>query len=128
MEHNAEKINVIRRRTNATYEMAKNALYKAAGNVVEAIADLDRTAQKTTISCITTQELCRIVADVIRRGNASRIIVRNQDRLVADIPVTLGVLGIIIFPWAAFLSAVALLASTWTLEIHRPLARDNGKA
>ena len=71
-------------------------------------------------------DLVRTVSDIIRRGNASRIIVRSGDYVVADIPVTIGVVATVFAPWLAVLGSVALMLSTWTVEIERPLD-ENGQ-
>jgi hypothetical protein len=120
------KIDEIRKRTNATYEAARLALERASGDVVEALVELEKTSAQREIIKVKGPDLVRTVSDLIRRGNASRIIVRSGDHVVADIPVTIGVVATVFAPWLALLSSVALLLSTWTVEIERPLD-ENGQ-
>jgi hypothetical protein len=66
------------------------------------------------------EDLLRTLASLVRRGNASRIIVKSGDYVVVDIPVTLGVAGALLAPWVTLLGTLALLVSTWTVEVERP--------
>ncbi len=119
------KIDEIRKRSNVTYETAKLALERASGDVVEALVELERASANREIIKVKGPDLVRAVSSIIRRGNASRIIVRSGDYVVADIPVTIGVAAAVLAPWLALLSSVALLMSTWTVEIERPFD-ENG--
>jgi len=119
------KIDEVRKRTNVTYETAKLALERASGDVVEALVELERASANREIIKVKGPDLVRAVSSIIRRGNASRIIVRSGDYVVADIPVTIGVAAAVLAPWLALLSSVALLMSTWTVEIERPFD-ENG--
>lgn len=123
MDDTLYKIDEIRKRTRVTYEKAKEALDEASGDVVEALVKLEQTSAKREIIQVRGPDLIRSISDMIRRGNASRIIVKKGDYVVADIPVTIGVVGTVLAPWMALLSAMALLVSTWTLEIERPAAQ-----
>ena len=119
------KIDEIRKRTNATYEAAKLALEKASGDVVQALVELEKSSARRGSSKSKGPTWC---AQCQRSyaGNASRIIVRSGDYVVADIPVTIGVVAAVLAPWLAVLSSVALLLSTWTVEIERPID-ENGQ-
>ena len=103
-----------------TYEEAKEALDEASGDVVEALVKLEQSSVKREIIQVRGPDLIRSISDIIRRGNASRIIVKKGDYVVADIPVTIGVVATVLAPWLAILSTMALLVSTWTVEIERP--------
>lgn len=120
------KIDELRKRTNATYEAAKLALERASGDLVEALVELEKSSPRREIIKVKGPDLVRTVSEIIRRGNASRIIVRSGDYVVADIPVTIGVVATVFAPWLALLGSVALLLSTWTVEIERPLD-ENGQ-
>ncbi len=119
------KIDEIRKRTNVTYERAKEALENASGDVVEAIVEIERSMADREIIKVKGPDLVRTVSSIIRRGNASRIIVRSDDYVVADIPVTIGVVATVLAPWLALLGTMALLVSTWTVEIERPVEDDD---
>jgi Na+-driven multidrug efflux pump len=69
------------------------------------------------------EDLLRTLATVIGRGNASRIVVRSGTTVVADMPVTVAVVSAVMAPWVTLLATIALLVSTWTLEVERPASR-----
>ncbi len=123
MDDTLYKIDEIRKRTRVTYEKAKEALDEASGDVVEALVKLEQTSAKREIIQVRGPDLIRSISEIIRRGNASRIIVKRGDYVVADIPVTIGVVATVLAPWMALLSTMALLVSTWTVEIERPAAQ-----
>ncbi len=120
MDEMLYKIDEIRKRTNVTYEAAKRALEESSGDVVEALVNLEKDLSKREVIKVKGPDLVRTVSDIIRRGNASRIVVKRGDYVVADIPVTIGVVVSVFAPSLALLSTVALMVSTWTVEIERP--------
>jgi hypothetical protein len=122
MDAKWEKIDAIRKKTHVTYRKAREALDRAAGDVRQAIRDLRQDAGRTDVLKVRGEDLLRTLATVIRRGNASRIIVRSGMTVVADMPVTAGVVSAILAPWFTLLATIALLVSTWTVEIERPMA------
>jgi len=124
MDETLKKIDAIRKRTKVTYEKAKQALENASGDVVAALVELEKQAKKREVLKVRGEDLLRMLANIIRRGNASRIIVRKGDRIVADIPVTVGVVATVLAPWLMLFGTTALLMSTWTLEIERPDEAD----
>jgi len=120
VDETLEKIDAIRKRTKVTYERAKQALENASGDVVAALVELEKQAKERQIFKVRGEDVLRTLASIIRRGNASRIIVRKGEQVVADIPVTVGMVATILAPWLVLFSTAALLMSTWTLEIERP--------
>lgn len=120
MDETLAKIDAIRKRTNVTYERAREALEKAGGDVVSALTEIEKSSRKKEVMRVRGEDLLRTVAAIIRRGNASRIVIKKGDSVVMDIPVTIGVVATILAPWLTLLGTTALLVSTWTLEIERP--------
>ncbi len=74
--------------------------------------------RKMALQC--PENLLRVLASLIRRGNASHIIIRNGDQVMVDVPVTVGFIGAALAPWFAFFGGMVFLASTLSLEIQRP--------
>lgn len=122
MDATFEKIDAIRKRTHATYRIAKEALEQAGGSVNAAVASILDGRSATEVLRVGGEDLLKVLATIVRRGNASRIIVKNGDFVVADIPVTVGVASAVMAPWLTLLATMALLVSSWTLEVERPAA------
>jgi hypothetical protein len=56
----------------------------------------------------------------IHEGNARRLMIRNRsDEVVVELPLTVGVVGAVVAPFAAVAGAVAALATKCTIEIER---------
>lgn len=64
------------------------------------------------------------VEELLHEGNVRRIVVKDsEDRTVMELPLTLGILGVVVAPMLAAVSAIAGAAAHWTLEIER---REDG--
>jgi hypothetical protein len=67
------------------------------------------------------------VDQLIREGNVRRIVVRNaQGRTVLDVPVTVGLVAVVVAPMIAAAASAVALAGGWRLEVERsePLVVD----
>ena len=66
------------------------------------------------------KELVDTVKRIIHEGNVRRIVIRNSDgRTVLDVPVSAGVLGVVVFPIVAAVAAIVVFTSKYTLLIER---------
>jgi hypothetical protein len=66
---------------------------------------------------VQAHDLANQVKNLIEEGNARRIVIRQGERTVADIPLTVGVVGTLFAPWAAAVGALAALISDCTIEV-----------
>jgi hypothetical protein len=69
---------------------------------------------------VSGEKLVERVKELVREGNARRIIVKSEagDTLM-EIPLTMGVLGAVMLPALVALGAIAALATHYTLVIER---------
>jgi hypothetical protein len=56
---------------------------------------------------------------LIHEGNLRRIIVKQEDRVVAEFPLTFGVIGVVVAPVLAAISTLVALLSDCSIEIER---------
>ena len=69
---------------------------------------------------VTGGDLWGKLRQLAHEGNVRRIIIRGSDeRVLIDIPVTAGVVGVVLAPVAVAIGAVAALAVRCTIEIER---------
>jgi len=69
---------------------------------------------------VTGGDLLGKLRQLVHEGNVRRIIIRGGDeRILVDIPVTAGVVGVVLAPFAVAVGAVAALAARCTVEIER---------
>ena len=69
---------------------------------------------------VSSDDLVKTVKKLIHEGNVRRIIIKNEKgKMLLEIPVTVGVIGIIIVPWLAALGAIAAMATKCTIIVER---------
>lgn len=60
------------------------------------------------------------IKDLIHQGNIRRIVIKNeQDQTLIEIPLTLGVVGVVLLPVWAAIGAIAGLAVKLTIVVER---------
>ena len=60
------------------------------------------------------------VKELVHEGNIRRIIIKNEeDQTLIEIPLTLGVMGVILAPVWAAIGAIAALAAKLTLVVEK---------
>ena len=65
-------------------------------------------------------ELLETIKKIIKEGNVSRIIIRDEKgKKYLEIPVSIGVIGVILAPFLAAIAALAIFATEFTIEIIR---------
>jgi hypothetical protein len=94
--------------------LAENARYcHACGVAVEK----STTTQEFSISA---DELTKKVKELLHEGNVRRIIVKDESgKTLLEIPVTVGVVGVLLAPWLAAVGVIAALATKCTLVVER---------
>ena len=125
MEITLEKIELVKDRTGVSYAEAKAALEKAGGSVVDAIIMIEEEIDivpKTKAGDQASQIVEKIKA-LVKKGNISKILVKKDDSTVVNLPVNVGILGIVFVPWVTLVSVIAALGTKCTIE----LVKDNGE-
>jgi Domain of unknown function (DUF4342) len=75
-------------------------------------------AARETIA-VEASELLGQVKHLIHEGNVRRIAIVHDGHTVLEIPVTLGVVGVLAAPWLAAVGAAAAMLSDCTIEVER---------
>ncbi|MDI6698172.1 MAG: DUF4342 domain-containing protein [Candidatus Saccharicenans sp.] len=71
---------------------------------------------------VTGSEILEKIKEIIREGNARRIIFKTEDgRTFMEIPLTVGIVGTLIAPVWAAIGAVAALASNLTIVVEKEM-------
>ena len=67
---------------------------------------------------VTGEEVISKVKEILKAGNARRIIIRNEEgKDIIEIPLTLGAVGVLIAPALAAVGAVAALLTKCTIVV-----------
>lgn len=124
MEITLEKIELVKDRTGVSYAEAKEALEKADGSVVDAIILIEEQIDITpkTKAGDQASHVVEKIKELIRKGNVSKIKIKKGDEIIINIPVNIGILGIVFVPWVTIFSVIAALGAKCSIE----LVKDNG--
>ena len=124
MEITLEKIELVKDRTGVSYAEAKEALEKAEGSVVDAIILIEEQIDITpkTKAGDQASHIVEKIKELIKKGNVSKIKIKKGDEIIMNIPVNVGILGIVFVPWVTIVSVIAALGAKCSIE----LVKDNG--
>ena len=64
-------------------------------------------------------ELLDKLKQVIHEGNARRVVIKQGDRVVAEFPLTAGVVGALLAPVLAAIGALVALLKDCSIEVER---------
>jgi hypothetical protein len=66
------------------------------------------------------EELLKKVKHIIKEGNVRRITIKNKDgKPIVEIPLTYGIVGAVLLPPLAAVSAIAALVTECTIAVER---------
>ncbi|UCC33487.1 MAG: DUF4342 domain-containing protein [Candidatus Bathyarchaeota archaeon] len=69
---------------------------------------------------VSADNLVKSVKELLHEGNVRRIIITDEaGKTLLEMPVTVGVVGVILAPWLAALGAIAALATRCTITVER---------
>jgi len=72
-------------------------------------------------------ELLEKLKQIIHEGNARKITVKQENQIVAEFPLTAGVVGVMLAPVLAAIGALVALLKDCSIEVER-VAPDSGPA
>src|SRR5687768_18591908 len=67
----------------------------------------------------TGEELVARAKQLVEEGNVRRLIVKHDGRTMVEIPLTIGVVGVLVAPQLAALGALAALLTECTITVER---------
>ncbi len=116
-----DKIDAIRDRTGVSYREAKEALERTGGNVVDALIDLEakKASGWTEEFSVKSGEVVDKVKELIHQGNVTKIRVKQDDKVLVEIPVTLGAISAVFLPQLAALGVLVAVFKRCSIEVVR---------
>ena len=70
----------------------------------------------------TTEQVLAQIRRLIDEGNIRRVVVKQHGKVVAEFPLTVGVVGTVIAPVAAALGALTAVLADCTIEVEKTAA------
>lgn len=129
-----EKVDQILERTCVTYKEAREALELADGDVLNAIISieekqqgeyLEHCEQEKESKCKkeeTVEEFKGFIMNLVNKGTVSRIKIKKDDSVLADVPVNTGIAAsaiAILLPPVLVVAAIAVVGAKLTIEITK---------
>jgi len=130
-----EKIDALRDRMSVTYAQAKEALDAANGDLTQALIYLERQIpvdgkpqtdkQDKEESENFVRNVIEQIKSIIQEGNVTKVRLKNGEKVLIDIPATVGVVGIGVLLFSPLmlaitaLGAVAAISKEMVLEIEK---------
>ncbi len=125
MEITLEKIELVKDRTGVGYKEAKEALEKTEGSVVDAIIHIEENIDEASKSKMGTQSAAMVdaIKEAIRKGNVNKLTIKKDNDVILNLPLSIGIIGTVLFPWAIIGATIAAFGTKCTIE----LVKDNGE-
>ena len=70
----------------------------------------------------TSEQILAQIRRLIDEGNVRRVLVKHQGRVVAEFPLTVGVVGTVIAPVAAAIGALTAILAECSIEVEKTAA------
>jgi len=115
-----EQVDLIMQRANVGYSEAKEALERCGGSTVEALVYLEKqnkVKQRKTKEC--GQGMADSVANLIRKGNRTRLIIRKGGRDALNVPVNVAIIAGILAAPAAVAGILLALFTSHRIRIEK---------
>ena len=64
-------------------------------------------------------QLVELVKKILHEGNVRRVVIKQDNRVVAEFPLTVGVVGTVLAPILAAVGAIAAFMNECTIEVER---------
>jgi uncharacterized protein DUF4342 len=75
-----------------------------------------------------TENVVEKVKELVHEGNVRRVIVKHEGRVVAEFPLTAGVVGVVLAPVLAAIGALVALLKDCTVEVERGRQQESKEA
>jgi len=123
IEITLEKIELVKDRTGVSYKEAKEALETANGNVVDAIIYVEERIDGSAPKSRTIDNMIAKIKEAVKKGNVTKLTISKNDEMLLNLPVNIGIIGTVLFPWAGLAAAIAALGTK--CEVN--LVKDDGE-
>ena len=78
------------------------------------------SSKKTEEHKVAGEDLLKKVKEIIREGNARKITIKNEaGKIPLEIPLTLGVVGVVLAPVWIAIGTIAALAGRYTIVVEK---------
>lgn len=119
---------VMERVPGATYAQVKEALLKCDGDVVDAIILLQDNSKHTEekkdkksfedVFGKDSEEIKEEITELIRKSNVVRIVIEKNGKIIMNIPISVGVVGVVFAPILSLIGLSASVLAKYRIKIE----------
>lgn len=119
---------VMERVPGATYAQVKEALLKCDGDVVDAIillqdnsTETDENKDKKSFEDVFGKDSDKIkeeISELIRKSNVIRIVIEKNGKIIMNIPISVGVVGVVFAPILSLIGLSASVIAKYRIKIE----------
>ena len=117
-----EKIELVKDRTGVSYKEAKEALEAADGSVVDAIIAIEEKIDGTSETKCGVDGVVDKIKEAVKKGNVTKLSISRNGETLLNLPINIGIIGTVLFPWAGVTAAIAALGTKCNVR----LTKDDG--
>ena len=104
-----EKIDQVVERTGVTYEEARAALETTKKGFADNMSSNINDKKETILG---------ILKDLIKKGNITRVIIRSEEKVILDLPIYIGAVGVFLAPYVALIGAALAALNKYDIIIQ----------
>lgn len=114
---------VMERLPYITYKEAKEALIKTEGDVLEAIILIENSERESAFDgfekkfTVETEKIREQLGDLLRQATFVRVVVEKDSKVMLNIPLGIGVVGVAVMPIVTLLGLSAAMLSKYSVKI-----------
>lgn len=118
-----EKLDILRERSNLSYQEAKELLELCDGDVVAALIELEHRPKESANETFFTgasekkEVILERIKELVAEGKVTRIRVSHDGKVITELPVAVGALGAVFLPQLTLLAAILAMFRRCTIEL-----------
>jgi hypothetical protein len=125
MSINLEQIDELRKRTNVSYEDAKNALEQCSGDLLEALVFLEKQNKiKPEMKSCEQNSFFNAIKKLIKKGNETNFIVQKHDIVVLNISLTILTILTVVATPVVIVGLILALVTNHKIRIQKKNHED----
>lgn len=118
-----EKLDILRERSNLSYQEAKELLELCDGDVVAALIELEHRPKESANEAFFTgasekkQAILDRIKEIVEEGKVTRIRVSHDGKVITELPIAVGALGAVFLPQLTLLAGILAMFRRCTIEL-----------
>lgn len=113
-----KKIDEIIKRTDCSYEESRVALIKSDGDLLAAIIYVERKKSTEEKFKVKSEDVIDEIKKAIEDTNASKLVVKKDDEILINIPISAGIIGAVLAPLFSVAGITAAMVSNYEFDIY----------